>query len=67
MVDFRKELIWLIISVLVRIYRGSYIRAHVLMNLSNELGKAIKCEACRAFYRFFSTSLIHSIMKEHEY
>ena len=24
--------------------------AHVLLNLLNELGKEIKCEACRAFY-----------------
>ena len=35
------------------IYRGSYIRAHVLLNLLNELGEEIKCEACRAFYLFF--------------
>ena len=26
--------------------------AHVLLNLLNELGKEIKCEACRAFYPF---------------
>ena len=26
--------------------------AHVLLNLLNELGKEIKCEACRAFYLF---------------
>ena len=30
---------------------------HVLLNLSNEWGKTIKCESCRAFYRFFATSL----------
>ena len=24
--------------------------AHALLNLLNKLGKAIKCEACRAFY-----------------
>ena len=29
---------------------------HVLLNLFNELGKEIKCEACRAFYLFFTTS-----------
>ena len=40
--------------------------AHVLMNLLNELRKAIKCEACQAFYRFFSASLINSIIQEHE-
>ena len=26
--------------------------AHVLLNLLNELGKEIKCEACRALYLF---------------
>ena len=52
--------------------------AHVLLNLSNELGKRdkmrelpswgkeIKCEAYRAFYLFFATSLINSIIQEHE-
>ena len=40
--------------------------AHVLFNLLNELGKEIKCEACRAFYLFFATSLINSIIQEHE-
>ena len=41
--------------------------AHVLLNLLNELGKEIKCEACRAFYLFFETSMINSIMQEHEF
>ena len=27
-------------------YRESYMSAHVLLNLLNELGKEIKCEAC---------------------
>ena len=40
--------------------------AHVLLNLINELRKVIKCEACRAFCRFFATSLIKSIKQEHE-
>ena len=41
--------------------------AHVLLNLLNELRKKkIKCEACRAFYRFFATSLTISIIQEHE-
>ena len=39
--------------------------AHVLLNLLNELGKR-KCEACRAFYLFFTTSLINSIIQENE-
>ena len=39
--------------------------AHVLLNLLNELGgKAIKCEASRAFYRFFTTSLRNSLIQE---
>ena len=35
---------------------------HVLLYLLNELGKKIKCEACRAFYLFFATSLINLII-----
>ena len=27
----------------------------------------MKCEACRAFYLFFATSLINSIIQEHEF
>ena len=46
--------------------RGSYMSAHGLLNLLNELGKRDKCEACRAFYLFFATSLINSIIQEHE-
>ena len=42
-------------------------RAPVLLNLLNELGgKGIKCEACKAFNRCFRTSLIISIIQEHE-
>ena len=40
--------------------------AHVLLNLLNELGKEIKYEACRAFYCFFTTCLINSIIQEHK-
>ena len=40
--------------------------AHVLLNLLNKLRKAIKCEGCRAFYRFFAMSLINSIIQEYE-
>ena len=40
--------------------------AHVLLNLLNDLGKVIKCEACRAFYHFFAASLINSIIQKHE-
>ena len=48
------------------INRGSYMSAHFLLNLLNKLRKKIKCEACRAFYPFFATSLINSIIQEHE-
>ena len=41
------------------LHRGSYMRAHVLLNVLNELGKSDKYEACRAFYPFFATSLIN--------
>ena len=40
--------------------------AHVLLNLLTSWGKEIKCEACRAYYLFFATSLINSIIQEHE-
>ena len=50
----------------ISINRGSYMSAHVLLNLLNELGKEIKCDACRAFYLFFATSSINSIIQEHE-
>ena len=39
--------------------------AHVLFNVLIKLVKYIKCEASRAFYCFFATSLINSITQEH--
>ena len=39
--------------------------ARVLLNLLNEFGKAIKCEACRALNCFFATRSINSINYEH--
>ena len=30
--------------------RESYMSAHVLLNLSSDLGKKMKCEACQTFY-----------------
>ena len=52
-IDFDKSLIQ-DVSVLCHYstYRGSYMSAHFLLILLNELGKEIKCEACRAFYLF---------------
>ena len=46
---------------------GSYISAHNLLKLLNELRKRPKCEIYRAFYLFFATSLINSIIQEHKY
>ena len=44
--------------------------AHVLLNLLNELGKRDKMRGLpsisRAFYLFFATSLINSIIQEHD-
>ena len=40
--------------------------AHVLLNLLTSCGKEIKCEVYRAFYHFFTTSLINSIIQENE-
>ena len=40
--------------------------AHVLLNISNELGKEIKYQACLAFYPFFATNEINSIIQEQE-
>ena len=40
--------------------------SHVLLNLLNELRKAIKCGACQAFYPFFATRVINSIIQEQE-
>ena len=37
--------------------------AHVLLNVLNELGEKIRCEAS---YRFPSMSLINSIVQQHE-
>ena len=40
--------------------------AHVLLNLLNKFEEEIKCEACQAFYHFFATSTINSIILEQE-
>ena len=47
------------------LYRASYMSAHVLLNLLNELEKSDKCEACRALNHFFATSSINSFIQEH--
>ena len=40
--------------------------AHILLNLLTRWGKVKKCKACQAFYLFFATSLINSIIQVHE-
>ena len=45
--------------------RGSYISAHLLLNLLNKFRKEIEYEACGAFYLFSATILINSIIQEH--
>ena len=50
-------------TVNVYILRESYMNAHVLFSLLNELGKWDKM---RGFYRFFATGLINSIIQEHD-
>ena len=40
--------------------------AHVLLNLLNELGKRDKNARLEHFISFFATSLINSIIQEHE-
>ena len=40
--------------------------AHVLLNLLNELGKIDKMRGLTSIYLFFKSSLINSIIEEHE-
>ena len=48
------------------INRGSYMSAHVLLNLLNELGKRDKMRGLPSILSLFATSLINSIIQEHE-
>ena len=41
-------------------------RAHVILNLLNELRNRDKMRGLPRFYLFFATSLINSIRQEHE-
>ena len=36
----------------------------IFIEFNKQLGKVIKCEACREFYHFFATSLITLIIQE---
>ena len=57
---------WRKVGRIWRIHRGSYMSADELLNLLNELGKRKDARLCRASYRFSPTSLINSILQEHE-
>ena len=46
--------------------KGSYISAHVLLNLLNELGKRDTMRGLPSIFSFFPTRLINSIIQEHE-
>ena len=46
--------------------RGSYMSAYVLLNLLNELGKRDKMRDLLSILSLFATSLIKSIIQEHE-
>ena len=48
------------------IHRGSYISAHVLLNLLNELRKRDKMRGLPSILSLFPTSLSNSIIQEHE-
>ena len=65
-VSFSLLSIKIYVYIINKVYRGSYMSIHVLLNLLYELKKEIKCEACRVCYLLFATSLINSIIHEHE-
>ena len=48
------------------IYRGSYMSAHVLLNLLNKLGKRDKMRGVPSILSLFRNELINSIIQEHE-
>ena len=49
------------------LHRGSYMIAHVLLILLNELRKSDKMRGLLSILSLFATSLINSITQEHEY
>ena len=50
----------------LNINRGSYMSAHVLLNLLNELGKRDKMRGLSSILFLFRNELINSIIQEHE-
>ena len=49
-----------------KIYRGSYISAHVLLNLLNKLKKCNKMRGLPSILSLFAKSLINSVIQEHK-
>ena len=50
----------------LKIHRLSYMSAHVLMNLLNELMKSDKMQGLPGILSFFPNKLINSIIQEHK-
>ena len=48
------------------IHRGSYMSAHVLLNLLNKLGKSHKMRGLSSILSLFPNDLINSIIQEHK-
>ena len=48
------------------VYRGSNMSGHSILNLLNELVKLILCEALPSTISVLPTSLINSVLNEHE-
>ena len=48
------------------LHRGSYMSAHVLLNLLNELRERDKMQGLPSILSLFTTRLINSIKQEHE-
>ena len=57
---------FLVISNIEKINRGSYMNAHVLLNLLNESGKKIRCDAFPSILSAFPNEFKNSIIQEHE-
>ena len=53
-------------SLAIILYRGSYMSAQLLLNLLNELGKKDNMRGMPSVLSLFTTSLINSIIQEHE-
>ena len=54
------------LSFTIKSYRGSYMSAYILLNLSNELGKRDKMRGLPSILTLFATILINSIIQAHE-